>query len=881
MVEVTGRAHASLTSSVRPSPGGRREAEHVEKRYELYCRTDPAFYDSPLEGPDGPGFELGRRAVPAGWARMRRADWVVYRPVTGSPPDQGWKIHVSATMDNAAAVLEKTGAYCLERGLAFKFLRALPVLHLHNAKYADRGSSGKFIAVYPADEAELETTLRELGEMLEGEPGPAVLSDLRYGRGPLHVRYGGIAERHRATEDGRIEPAIAAPDGTLVPDRRDSSFTPPPWVTIPAFLRPHLAAQERPLDLPYRVESVLHRTNGGAVYLATDPRTGERVVLKEARPHAGLDACGADAVTRLARERDALERLAGLGVAPEIKAHFTVGEHHYLAMELVPGEPLSSAFGARYPLGGALEADWEARLGRHADWVAEICAKTEDAVTKIHMNGLVFGGLDMSTIMLRPDGGVTLIDFETARPVMEAGGAGLAGPGFAPPPGVTGFDIDRYALACLRFALFLPITELFALDRGKAAELAEVIRQCFPVGEGFLRPAVRIAGGGESRRSPAMVTWRQMRASMTEAILASATPERDDRLFPGDIAQFDSGGLGLAHGAAGVLYALHVTGAGRFPDHEQWLVDRARALGGPASEGPRIGFYDGLHGVAHTLAHLGHHQAALEVLDIAGRQRHLSLGTDLYGGLSGIGLNQVYFGDLGEALNTAALVVDRLPRLVAGISGGAVPYAGLMYGSSGPALLFLRLYEKTGDVQWLDHAETALRQDLHRCVVQTDGSLQVNEGWRTTPYLDRGSVGICWVLGELLHYRADPELAAARERLDRAARSHFYLQSGLFSGRAGILAYLCRDRAGGWGREDPEAVRQLSALSWHAVGYQGHLAFPGERLLRLSMDLATGTAGVLLAVGAALHGEPVRLPFLGGAMPALNLGEPGRSRVEV
>ena len=44
--------------------------------------------------------------------------------------------------------------------------------------------------------------------------------------------------------------------------------------------------------------------------------------------------------------------------------------------------------------------------------------------------------------------------------------------------------------------------------------------------------------------------------------------------------------------------------------------------------------------------------------------------------------------------------------------------------------------------------------------------------------------------------------------------------------------------------------------------YQGNLAFPGEELLRLSMDLATGTAGVLLALGAALHDEPVGLPFL-------------------
>ena len=56
---------------------------------------------------------------------------------------------------------------------------------------------------------------------------------------------------------------------------------------------------------------------------------------------------------------------------------------------------------------------------------------------------------------------------------------------------------------------------------------------------------------------------------------------------------------------------------------------------------------------------------------------------------------------------------------------------------------------------------------------------------------------------------------------------------------------------------------QIRRLAWHALSYEGHLAFPGDRLLRLSMDLATGTAGVLLALGAALHDEPVHLPFLG------------------
>jgi hypothetical protein len=56
---------------------------------------------------------------------------------------------------------------------------------------------------------------------------------------------------------------------------------------------------------------------------------------------------------------------------------------------------------------------------------------------------------------------------------------------------------------------------------------------------------------------------------------------------------------------------------------------------------------------------------------------------------------------------------------------------------------------------------------------------------------------------------------------------------------------------------DGAIADHVHRLAWHALPYEGHLAFPGHRLLRLSMDLATGTAGVLLALGAALHDEPV------------------------
>jgi hypothetical protein len=80
-----------------------------------------------------------------------------------------------------------------------------------------------------------------------------------------------------------------------------------------------------------------------------------------------------------------------------------------------------------------------------------------------------------------------------------------------------------------------------------------------------------------------------------------------------------------------------------------------------------------------------------------------------------------------------------------------------------------------------------------------------------------------------------------------------------------MILYLSRGRAPGAGHEDLAVADHVRRLDWHAMSYRGHLAFPGDQLLRLSMDLATGTAGVLLAAGAALHDTAAHLPFLGPA----------------
>ncbi|MER7929317.1 class III lanthionine synthetase LanKC [Streptomyces sp. NPDC096057] len=853
----------------------------MDKRYEVYALADRHFYETPdrLSGSGtqtaAPLFDTARREVPEGWSSARIGDWLTLTPLDedGGPlpgPAQGWKIHASATRANADRVAAIVWDYCVPRRIPFKFVPGPHLLHLRNTKYAGRDTSGKFVTVYPADETRLQEILHELGTLLEGFEGPYILTDLRWNDGPLYVRYGAFARTFVVDERGSLVTAVRDGSGALVPDRRAPSFQVPEWVTLPAFLEPQLAARNTTTvgELPYRIEKALHFSNGGGVYAGTDTRDGRKVVLKEGRPHAGLASDGADAIARLEREKLALERVAGTGVVPEVRDWFLLGEHRFLVMDFIEGRPLNSFFAERHPL-LTPDPDPDA-VAAYTAWALRIHAAVERAMEAVHERGIVFNDLHIFNVIVAPDEeSVFLIDFEAAAPAEENGRQVVAHPGFFAPPDRRGIDVDRYALACLRLALFLPVTTLFVVDRGKAAHLAEVIASQFPdVPEEFLDKAVAEITRGTDTIAPAFVRpgdWPYSRDSMVKAILASATPERDDRLFPGDVAQFsDGGGLGLAHGAAGVLHALDATGADRHEEGERWLLDRTA----PPPVGTPLGLYDGLAGVAHVLDRLGHRRRALDLIDGILAERWQNLSSDLHGGLAGLGLVLGQLAaDTGESelRARAAEAADILVRRLAEPRPAAPRRrAGLLRGASGPALFLLRQYEWTGDKRLLDAATAALRQDLECCAVQRGGGLEVDEGWRTLPYLGDGSVGLGMVLDDLLAHVPDEtgEFERARAGILTAATSRFYAQPGLFQGRAGMILHLARTTAPG--ADADRLAEQVAGLGWFAMSYEGQLAFPGHQMMRLSMDLGTGTAGCLLALGAAFGDAESApgLPFL-------------------
>ncbi|MDX3522128.1 class III lanthionine synthetase LanKC [Streptomyces scabiei] len=872
----------------------------MDKRYETYCMADPVFFEAPGRSGEADGaaeageYAVARRPAPAGWRAHRGDLWLELHPEGEPMVDQGWKVHASGVAENAERVIEIVWEFCVGRRYAFKFLPSRRAFLGQNAKYAPRGSSGKLVTIYPRDEQELGDVLKGLSALLEGEPGPYILSDVRYGSGPLYARYGGFRKREILLDSGDVVPAMRGADGELVPDLRKPVFEVPGWVTPPEVLRESIAARTTPSGppdaFPYQVEKPLHFSNGGGIYLASRSQDGLRVVLKEARPHAALDAAGSDAVTRLLRERDILRKLDGVRGIPRLHDHFTAGDHHFLAIEYIEGERLSAKEAQTYPLLGA-DPTAEDKAAYTA-WAVDACEQVEAILDEIHGRGIVYGDVHPHNVLLRADGRAVLIDFETSSNDPEGFRQALAAPGFAAPPDMRGAEIDKFALAVLRLWLFMPLVSVLCLDQAKAHDLLAAVRENFPVPDSYMA-AIRTALGMSLPETKAVragvgrpripiegvdgtaTDWPALLDSLAAAITASATPDRLDRLFPGDVRQFSHAGETFAFGASGVLHALVECGY-EVPDGSaEWLlaaVDRSGAT--------HPGFFDGTHGVAQVLDRLGRRKEALRLLEHTDPALDRLQNPNLFSGLSGIGLNLAHFAEVtgdtafrARSLGLAERVADTVSRGVfptasSSALGGLGPVraaagpAGLMHGWSGPALFLLRTYEATGDTAWLDAAVEAAHRDLDRCRVSTFGTLNVDEGWRLNPYLEGGSSGVALVGAELLAHRADSRLADSMEAARNACASEFFALPALWTGRVGQLAVLQRiaDPA------DPVAAaqvrRHLGRLSWHLLGLRGESVFPGFQLMRISMDHATGNAGILLGLKSVLSGTVGFLPFL-------------------
>jgi len=827
----------------------------MDSLYPAFARADPVFYDHPARAPQ-PTTTPYVATTPQSWTTFEDGTWVFHAPAGLVLPEQGWKIHLSTTAIQAGELLQIAARFCVLHELPFKHLPHQSALAASNAKDANRASAGKFVTIYPSSEKQLGDALHALGDETSHLTGPHILSDLRWAKGPVFVRYGGFHRLFVDGAEGRV-PAVRHPEGHLVPDLRLPAFQPPPWVRIPDFLKPLSEAYgdaQAPEGFPV-ITGALHHSNAGGVYTGIDD--GLDVVVKEARPDAGVTPDGRDAVERSSHEADVLRRLAHDARVGSLLRQFEVHGHHYLVLRRASGKPLQQAIVARHPL---IKADASSdEVADYRAWAAGVSERLERAVQALHEAGFRHGDLHPGNIMVDDGGDIVLIDFEMATSTQAPSGAVIGAPGYTAPPDVRGVDADLFSLRRIQLSLFAPVAPLLDLDPEKAAPLTLWARERFR--PGVDDPAKRPLG--ELNAGPSVRACVDIEA-VRRQLLADATPERSDRLWPGDPAQFDEPSYALAHGALGPILALHAQ-QGDAPDHLIEWAERACL-----AEEPRAGLMDGLSGAAAAFALLGRSEVAEELL---GRSLDAPVRWDasgLYSGPAGAALAYLRAHERHpELVGTARAIFDEVAERANGWQDrGPEPLAtgmsGVLRGPSGVALLAMRLYDLCGGSELLALAGAAVRSDLERCVVGEDGGLLVNEGWRLLPYFGAGSAGIATVVLELA--RRDPTFDAASlvPGLCRAVSPEFVLESGLFEGRAGLMlasGALQRHTASP-AHSDLRLDRHQSYLRMHALTRPAGTGFPGKHLLRLSCDLATGSAGVLWALTRLRQQGSATLPLL-------------------
>ncbi|MFA5141008.1 MAG: class III lanthionine synthetase LanKC [Elusimicrobiota bacterium] len=871
---------------------------------ELYLAADKRYYETIERAPvsDGDFLDFGRALLTPEWQVVRQGIWVNFHYRPASLPLQGWKIHISAVPEDARPLFEKVAPALIERGISFKFLADARTLRMTSSNAWDRGGSGKFLTIYPRGLAHFKSLLRTLYALTRAFRGPYILSDRRYEDGKvLHYRYGGIRPNSRLQADGRRQPVLVAPDGTEVPDVRSPVFRPPVWARDPF---PGAGSRGAGAVLNggrYAVEKAVSFSNSGGVYLARDRRTGGRVVLKEARAHVHNLSDRADAAALLRHEFAILKRIEDCGAAPRPIELFTDWEHLFLAEEHLEGYITLRKHSAR----GSLFLDTRPTresVARQLRRDLDIVRRIAGIVDALHARGVAWGDVSDNNILVHHETlDVRIIDLEGAHSAGLPSPARIVTPGYAPPwtrPGtLPSIADDYYAVGAVLADLITHTKDRLGLKPGAWRQSLSEFQDDFGLSQAFTglienllqedassrpRPSaalaeagpelervgrVRLAQEDDHRRIPADRLDAAVR-DCARFIKASADPRRKDRLFPADPAVYETNPLSLAHGAAGVSYALHRV-EGRLADEILSWILRTEV----SAEAYPPGLYSGLAGIGWVLLELGRTEEAERTFSKSFGHRLLGSAHDLHHGLAGWGMACLRFwlrtaerryldaaAKAGDALLAASQ--ERDGRLCWPAKDGAVR-CGLAYGSSGIGLFLLYLDRALGGGRFEDAAVRSLDNDI-RAGIERDGRLSFPRSDKrldiVSPYWSQGSAGIG--IAALRFHKAlgDARYLELVERLRADCCRKYTLFPGRDDGLAGIGEFLLDAHLQtGDARFLDGAHRVASGLELFRLEYEEGSAYPGNGLVRLSCDLATGSAGIMLFLDRLARPRPAGL----------------------
>lgn len=408
---------------------------------------------------------------PTEWSKHRFGLWSSYSPQKPLPL-YGWKVHVSATREEAKDVLEITSGAAFDQNCHFKHLSGEHDFLTLHSKNSNRMQSGKFIALYPENEMSALHLMEQLVAELSDFIGLEILTDRSFRNSRnVYYRWGAFKSTGRINESGEAEELVPNGFGELVADKRLPQFVLPEGIVDPFCAKPTSYKGEEPHEViedfnGYRITSALRYTNSGGRYEAVCLKNNEKVFIKEARPNTGF-IFGETASTRLSKEADRIRLLNHKlpGIAPEFKKLFHDIDYNYLVTEHITGTPLSDWVARESPLFSSGRNN-KSEVEKYLDRSYKIYSKIKQDIKELHRIGVAFGDLSSGNIIISQNDDARLIDFEACQSTESRE------PGFGTPDycflkqggSLTAEERDIYSLNCVALSFVLRVSSLAEIN---------------------------------------------------------------------------------------------------------------------------------------------------------------------------------------------------------------------------------------------------------------------------------------------------------------------------------------------------------------------------------------------------------------------------------
>jgi serine/threonine protein kinase len=858
----------------------------------LETLADPEFYDSidHFQPREDEFLDLVKQLVSSDsvFARANGIWFGCFAPEgrRKRPPIQGWKIHVSSSTSCAQDVLRVVVPILVSNDVEFKFSLDVRILSLMNSKRWVRQGAGKFVTIYPLDQGQFVSLIEQLYQATRQFEGPYILSDRRYKDSKvIFYRYGGISSYTVLNVRGEKPSMLISPSGERVPDIRLPYFHVPDWAKDPFEATSHKDSQETPnpsevllKEGRYLVKSSLNFSNSGGVYVAQDTETGQEVVIKEARPFVDTIE---DTVSLLKKEYRILSKIANLKIAPQPIDLFQDWEHFFLVQEYIKGGSIQG-YSARNNITLRLHPTIEDTRTFYGNF-RTIILQLAEIIKALHECGIVFSDLSPGNLILRPDTlELKIIDFEGAYEVGVDKPGQLYTPGFAADQMFgrnSTVESDYFSIGAIMHFFLSPVNQIFLVNpKARYTFMENVTRDIgFPKSICELATAL-IDKSPEKRPTPSEVievllrddevtapnfatdgpeadpTYRSYVKGIIEYILAVATYDRNDRLFPSDGAVFRTNPLSIAHGACGVAYAINKIEQKVPEEVVNWILARNKHI---TLIPP--GLYIGLAGIAWAMLELGLYEESQKVLLSTHDHPLLYDSFDVYYGVAGWGLaNLRFFMEFQDEiyLQKAEVAGNYLLENLAEDTRGCYwssdenVFLGYAHGASGISLFLLYLYLASGKERFLDVGMKALDFDMNNATPYTKEEgvawmRYADQGNIVYPYWKIGSTGVGMAMLRYYRLLGEAKYKDMLELIYFDTNKKYTLFPGLFNGLAGLGEFLLDlHQVTNESRHLDGAYRVATGLSLFKTERKQGLAFPGDMLRRISCDYGTGGGGI-------------------------------------